>query len=117
MTFQEALQAAGVDVETTLRRFGGNEGMLARFVKKFPQDPTYEALQHAVEASDYEAVEQCAHTLKGTSANLGFQALSNECAALVATVRESNYAQVTSDFARVSAVYEALRANIQAIEV
>ena len=38
MTLLEAMRDAGVDVAETLRRFSGNEALLERFMRAFPQD-------------------------------------------------------------------------------
>lgn len=82
------LQQAGVDVETTLHRFCGNEALLSRFVKKFLEDITYPSLRQAMKTLDRGDIEISAHTLKGTAANLGFQRLSDCCNAVVQAVRE-----------------------------
>lgn len=88
MELKEALNTVGVDIEATLHRFGNNQGLLERFVRKFPQDDTYEKLKQAVVQGDLPEIERAAHTLKGTSANLGFQALSDICHEMVQTIRE-----------------------------
>lgn len=76
------------DAETTLHRFGGNNALLERFVKKFPDDRSFSEILSAAETNDFDAMERGAHTLKGTSANLGFQGLSDRCANLVTALRE-----------------------------
>lgn len=76
------------DVQTTLHRFGGNNGLLERFVKKFPDDRSFSEIESAAKEDNFDGLERGAHTLKGTSANLGFQILSERCAALVNALRE-----------------------------
>ena len=88
MTLNEALLEAGVDLEVTMRRFGGNAALLERFIKKLPEEPTFSALTAAVEKKSCPEIEKTAHTLKGIAANLGFQEMSDLCAALVSAVRE-----------------------------
>ena len=77
---------AGVDVNNALERFMGNEALLERFLKKFPQDGNYQKLCAAMEASDWEAALTAAHTLKGVCGNLSiaplFDLLTNQVAAL-----------------------------------
>lgn len=111
------LQQAGVDVETTLHRFVGNAALLNRFVKKFAQDPTYQQLSDAVAAGDTERIEINAHTLKGTAANLGFQKLSDDSAALVTAVREQKAEdQVLQLFTVVQEEYQKLLSLIDLID-
>lgn len=52
-----------------------SEKMVARFVVKFPEDPSMQSLREAVAAGDIEASFRSAHTLKGVSGILAFSAL------------------------------------------
>ncbi len=108
MALRQALESLEVDVETTLHRFGGNEPLLERFVRKFPQDETYKNLTSAVNQWDLPQIERLAHTLKGTSANLGFQTLSDDCHELVQAIRngETQPEQLKPIVNKISAQYE-----------
>lgn len=108
MTLLEAMRDAGVDVAETLRRFSGNEALLERFMRAFPQDETFAALAVAVEAAHYDEAGRLAHTLKGIAGNLGFQRLQEHCAALVLAVREDRPADVPAAFADVAAEHQVL---------
>lgn len=83
MNLKDALELAGVDYEMTLNRFSNNAMLLERFVKKFPNDKTFEELDAAVGDKRYGDVERSAHTLKGIASNLGFQYLSDLSAEVV----------------------------------
>lgn len=52
-----------------------SEKMVARFVVKFPEDPSMQNLRDAVAAGDIETSFRSAHTLKGVSGILAFTAL------------------------------------------
>ena len=65
----------------------GNENLLKKFVKNFPDDPTYGRLCEAMEAKDWPQVEMSAHTLKGVEANLSFSKLFQASADLVSVIR------------------------------
>ena len=97
MDLRQTLEALEVDVETTLHRFGGNEPLLERFVRKL--------------------IERLAHTLKGTSANLGFQILSDQCHELVQAIRdgETQPEQLKPFMDKISAEYEKIMAAIEAL--
>ncbi len=88
MELTQVLKEANVNVETTLQRFASNQSLLTRFLKKFPQDPTYSQLIQAVERFDPEEMQMLAHTLKGMSANLGFEELSVRSDRLVRALRD-----------------------------
>lgn len=82
--------------------------LLERFVKKFPNDKTFEELDAAVGDKRYGDVERSAHTLKGIAANLGFQYLSDLSAEVVNLVRSDHYDKdnIGIAFSRVAEEYE-----------
>ncbi len=67
----------------------GDEDILKELVDVFVQDATFRltALREAIANSDFAAVEQAVHTLKGSSANLGAIRLTALCAELQETVK------------------------------
>lgn len=111
MDFYETISLAGVDAKKTLKRFSDNEVLWKRFLKKFPEDQTFEKLAKAMQSGDLGAVESEAHTLKGASANLGFDRLSEYCAELVGCVRagmapQQQYDAVAREYANVCGVLQ-----------
>ena len=52
---REQWEAAGIDVESALGRFMGNEMLLERFMKKFLEDSNFENLRKALAAKDLDA--------------------------------------------------------------
>ena len=116
MTLIESLELAGVDTKTTLYRFGGNAALLERFIRKFPQDGTYAQLGEAARERRYGDVERLAHTLKGTSANLGYDQLSRHSAALVSAVRDGSTDRVEELFAPLEAEYQKVVSLIAQID-
>lgn len=46
----------------------------------------------------YEDIKKESHTLKGLSANLGFQKLSSSCSNIVTSCREGNYDAIESQW-------------------
>lgn len=69
--FRKQLEENGADVETTLKRFMGNDGIFMKFIMKFLDDKNYAGLMENLENQDYQAAFNSAHTLKGVTANLG----------------------------------------------
>ncbi len=72
---RKKLELAGMNVETALERFMGNEALLTRFLKKFIQDKSYQDLVTAIENRDVDGAFAAAHTLKGVSANFSMDTL------------------------------------------
>lgn len=103
MTLLEALRDAGVDTAETLRRFSGNEALLERFIRQFPQEETFSRLADAVRENRCEEAGLLAHTLKGIAGNLGFERLQELCALLVLAVRENRPEDVPAVFRDVAA--------------
>ena len=71
---RKKLLGAGVDPDSALERFMGNEGLYLRFAGRFLEDRNYEELLKAMEKGDTKAAFAAAHTLKGVSGNLSFTA-------------------------------------------
>lgn len=118
MNLKDAMELAGVDYEMTLNRFSNNEDLLRRFVKKFPDDKTFQELQAAVDDKRYSDVERAAHTLKGIAANLGFQYLSDLSAEVVNLVRADHCDKdnIGIAFSRVGKEYEKVVACVNRLE-
>lgn len=105
MRIEEAMEKMHIDQEVTLGRFCGNVSLLERFIKKFPQDTTFEKLKEGLECKNLEMIENMAHTLKGTSANLGFDQLSQLSANIVMAVRSRQTEDLEKMFQEVSEEY------------
>ncbi len=106
MSYIEKTAAAlGENLEPAVQRFGGNVELYARFLKKFPQDPTADALAEAVRQKNYPEVERSAHTLKGVAANLGLETLRAGSDALVQAVRRQSFQEVDSLYESFAAEY------------
>ncbi len=116
MEFLQAMGSVVPDMETTLQRFMGKQDFWKKFVLKFEQDPTYATLSRAWRSGSTEEVEREAHTLKGTSANLGFQRLSDACADMVMHARAGENEAFEADFAAITVQYEKVLEAIHAIE-
>lgn len=117
MTILEASNCydIGFDYDQVLNRFCNNEALMHKFIKMFLQDENYSHLMEAVKAEDYPTVERAAHTLKGVSANLGFDHLFQRCNQMVVHVRENSYEKLEGDLQEIIAAYEQVTAFIKAV--
>lgn len=102
MNLEDFYRGRGEDYPVIIGRFMGNENLLKKFVKNFPDDPTYGRLCEAMEAKDWPQVEMSAHTLKGVAANLSFSKLFQASADLVSVIREQETEKADGLFSEVA---------------
>lgn len=86
MTIQECYQKLGGDYAQVEKRLPGIH-LIRRFVAKFLDDGSYPELCRAMEQGQTEEVFRAAHTLKGVSANLGFDRLTASSGELTELLR------------------------------
>lgn len=72
------LMAIGVDIVPTLQRFDNNEALLVRCLKLFASEDLYPQAQSALELGNFKRLENIAHSIKGTSINVGLTDLSKQ---------------------------------------
>lgn len=105
MTIQESYQSIGADYEDVCKRFGG-EPLVKRFALKFPKDPSYQALENAIEAGQAQEAFRAAHTLKGICANLSLTNLYTASAALTEKLRSGILEDYEEDYRKVQEEYK-----------
>ena len=86
MTIQECYQKLGGDYAQVEKRLPGIH-LIRRFIAKFLDDGSYPELCRAMEQGQTEEAFRAAHTLKGVSANLGFDRLTASSGALTELLR------------------------------
>ena len=86
MTIQECYQKLGGDYAQVEKRLPGIN-LIRRFIAKFLDDGSYPELCRAMEQGQTEESFRAAHTLKGVSANLGFDRLTASSGELTELLR------------------------------
>ena len=117
---EQQCQVLDLDVIESLKELGGEDDpdLFAELVELFLEDTPsrLEALDAAVDTSNSEAVEQAAHALKSSSANLGAIQLSQLFKEIEAAGRQQDLERAASLVRETSTAYEqvceALRAEI-----
>ena len=61
----EMLKQVGVNVESAMERFMGNNALYAKMLKKILYEPAFGELVHAVSACDRQAALAASHTMQG----------------------------------------------------
>lgn len=110
-----ALTAAGMDVPVIIERFGGNEALFLKFLRRFPTDPSFGELEAAMRGGAREALKVHCHTLKGVSGNLGLTPLFTACSEMMAVLRANDEADPTANFQKVKEEYLLACALVQRI--
>jgi HPt (histidine-containing phosphotransfer) domain-containing protein len=87
MELEQLLAELGVNKDEIMNRFMGNMDLYEKFMRKFPEDESYQQLETAMKDQNLEMMERSSHTLKGISGNLGFQTLFRQCDAFVQEIR------------------------------
>lgn len=106
MAVKEFYETIGVDPTDVLKRFGGSEAMLEKFLKKFLADGTFAQLSEAVASGDRELTFRAAHTLKGLAGNFDLLKLQSLAAKIVERYRAEDYDAIPALFDETKACYE-----------
>lgn len=84
------LRDYGADYEDVMTRFVGNEQLYQRLLAMLPRDENLQKLGRALQAGDYAAAFDAAHTLKGVAGNLGLAPLEQAACSIVESLRSGN---------------------------
>ncbi len=109
---KQKLMDAGIDVDSALERFMNNEGMLEKFLAKFPADPNHDALTAAIAAGDKEKALAASHTMKGMCGNFSMTALFDLLTRQVAAFRADDWEGAVAMMPELDRMYEGLCAAI-----
>lgn len=105
MNINECYQAMGADYEEVFGRLR-NEKLIAKFVLKFPDDPSFSQLKNSLAEKNTKEAFRAAHTLKGVAQNLGFTPLYETAAAITEVLRTGNLPDGESMMNAVTKEYE-----------
>jgi HPt (histidine-containing phosphotransfer) domain-containing protein len=112
--FKAELEEMGMDVDTTVNRFMGNEGLYLKFLNKFQNDQSVANIQQYITDQNTEEAFKSAHTLKGVAANLGLDPIAQHASDIVELLRGKNqFSEVDTDKlnsvnAELNTIYDAL---------
>jgi len=86
MTTREVYDSIGADFDGVMKRIP-SEAIVTKFAKKFIDDPSFSQIKGFIIAKNWNEAFRMAHTLKGTSLNLGFTKLATSASALTEAMR------------------------------
>ena len=119
MDYKEFYAAIGVNYETPLRRFGGSERLLKKYLGKMNDDKTFASLQAAMAGGDREEAFRAAHTLKGVALNLELTplvGLSSELSEVLRNV-ETIPPEAAPLYDQLSAAYDTTLEKLRQLEL
>ena len=104
------LVEAGVNVQTALERFMGNEQLMVKFLKKFTDDTNFQKLVSAIEEKNWEEAFKAAHTMKGLCGNLSIENLQNLVSEQTEFLRAGNGEEAAAMMPQVQEAYDKVTA-------
>ncbi len=120
MTLRECYTALGGDYDEVMGRLR-SEGLVQKFVLKFPSDPSFSLLETSLSVENWPEAFRGAHTLKGVCQNLSLTALYRSSATLCEALRGGQpltdpalAAQVAEDYQRTAAAIQAFQESLPA---
>lgn len=116
MNLKEFCEKLDIDYDNVLLKFGNNEILYKRFLKKFLEDETYYELEKSWNVKNYDEVEKSAHTLKGVSANLGINRLFELTNKIVQAVRMETYDNMEETYKKLEEEYRLTKEMINELD-
>ena len=116
MTVEEFYEKINADYQDVIRRLV-NKKVVDRIIVKFQDDPTFNELQQSIEQKDYDTAFRASHTLKGTSANLGFTKLYDSSNILTESLRHKVYDNLETEYQQVVNDYQEILTYLKEVKV
>ncbi|MFZ0522060.1 MAG: response regulator [Candidatus Acidiferrales bacterium] len=109
-----ALEIAGIDTQSALRRTGGNPKRYEMLLRKFAESANVEDIREAHAAGDTATAARAAHSLKGAAANLGATTVANAAAWVETAVKSGHNVQPLLDVlaAKLCTTVQAIRSAL-----
>ena len=115
MTVKEFYDRIGGDYSGTLARFMSEKRIL-RFVRMFPEDPSFREVERFLSEDSLEQAFHSAHTLKGVCLNIGFTRLYEHANDITEALRERNDEKVKDCFPRLKECFNEILGGIAELE-
>jgi HPt (histidine-containing phosphotransfer) domain-containing protein len=110
------LTGAGIDPDSAIERFMGNEGLYFKFLFRFTSDENYRKLCDSIDSGDCKSAFEAAHTLKGVCGNLSLKALEQRIREQVEYLRSGEFEKAKSLMDSVKEEYEKASAAIESVK-
>lgn len=112
--FKASLEEMGMNVDNTVKRFMGNEGLYLKFLNKYQADQSVANIQKYISEQNAEEAFKSAHTLKGVAANLGLDPIAQYASDIVELFRgKTQFSEVDTD--KLNILNEELKSKHEAL--
>lgn len=108
------LNEIGINTESAMNRFMGNEALYGKMLTKFLDEPSFSKLCEAVCCKDGSAALAASHTLKGLCGNLSMDVLYNMFSEQVALMRAGEWEKAYGMMPQITEDYQKLTDGIKA---
>lgn len=102
------LLESGINVDSALERFMGNEAMLERYLKKFLSEKSYTQLVSDVTAGNREGAAVAVHTLKSVCATLGCEGMHQLVVQQEQHIRAGQWDEAVAMMPAITATYNSI---------
>ncbi len=103
---KKRMEESGIDVDSGLARFMGNEALYEKFLGRFCDDKSYAELVQTVADGDCEKAFAAAHTLKGVCGNLSMIRLEQLVSRQVEYLRSGELEPAAQMMPEITTAYE-----------
>ncbi len=103
----------GVNWDDVKERFMGNEDLVEKFMLKFLNDASFDALTKGLEVKDPEAAFKGCHALKGVTGNLSMDGMRPDVLELTEILRAGSLEGADELYAKIKASYDELIAILK----
>lgn len=105
ITKKQAFEAAGINVDSAMKRFMDDEDMYCSFLNRFLTDNLINELSTALSQKDIKHAFDVAHTMKGVCANLSLDAINAILNPMVEVLRKDSLEGLDMEYERLLTVY------------
>ncbi len=105
LTVKEFFIRTGGDYDEILRRFVKEE-LIRKYLRRFPDDRSFEQLQTSLIKKDYKTALRSAHCFKGLCNTLGLANISADASELYSDLKNGSYGSAENFIPSIRAGYE-----------
>lgn len=100
------LAQAGVNLDSAMQRFMGNEKMVEKYLDRFLNEKSYQELMTALGSDDKEGAARAAHTLKSVCGTLGFEKMQAQVIAQESAIRNGQWEEAVKMIPEIEEEYK-----------
>lgn len=106
---REKLLDAGINPDSAVERFMGNEALYMKYLLRFTDDDSYQKICRSMENEDCKGAFAAAHTLKGVCGNLSITGMEQLLREQVEYLRSGDLKKAQNMMGQLEEEYESVR--------